>query len=414
MSLTWFIAKRYLLAPGSSGQASRRTGFVSFITAFSILGVTIGTAAVIIALSIINGFENEIKEKVFSFASHVQIIGFQNQPLSDYEKNVDLIKERIPDVLTVAPFVAKEAMIRVEDKVDGIVLRGIDPGNEVEATQRYLVEGRYFVKENAQPELVVGKKLSTKLGIRIGDKAVVFGLPRQRSENVGMIHPRAMVFQVVGIFESGMAEYDDIYAYTTIENAQKLFQMGNAIHGYEVLLRDMEKAATIGSEMQKLLGYPHYARTAAHLYRNLFAWIELQKKPAPIFLGLIIIVATVNIIGALLMLVLEKAHGIGVLKSIGARPSDIRGIFLLQGTLIGGVGVLLGDILAYALCWIQLTFKPLSLPSDIYFMSTVPILMRPEHFVVVSALVLFLCAAASLVPSRAAARLDPITTFRFS
>jgi lipoprotein-releasing system permease protein len=415
MTFSWFIAKRYL-------QATRKSGFVSFITGFSILGVTIGTAAVIVALSIISGFENEIKEKVFSFTSHVQVVGFQNLPLREYEQSLHIIKERIPDVVAIAPFVAKEAMIRAGDKVDGVLLKGIDPNNDLITVRGYLVEGRYLKGNQGEvrgqrpevSELVIGGKLAAKLGVSIGDKVVLFGLPRLSRSEAETLHPRAIMFQVVGIFESGMAEYDDIYVYSTLNDAQRLFQLGNTIHGFDIIASDLTRASSVGSEIQKLLGYPHYARTAAQLYRNLFAWIELQKKPAPIFLGLIIIVAAVNIIGALLMLVLEKAQGIGVLKSVGAAPSDIRTIFLLQGTVIAAIGIFLGNVLAYVLCWVQVTFKPLSLPSDIYFMNTVPILIRPEHFIIVSIVVLLLCVAASFVPSRAAAQLDPTTTLRFT
>lgn len=378
---------------------------------FSVLGVAIGTAAVIIALSIINGFEKEIKEKVFSFTSHVQIVGFQNRPLPYEAESIQRVREQVDGVRSISPFVAKEAMVRAGDNVDGIMLRGAGTDYLEGTIRRYLVEGRALSHDASAQEIVIGKKLSNRLGVHLGDRVTVFGLPGG-GRVVGQ--PRAMVFEVAGIFESGMSEYDDIYAFTSLLNAQKLFQLGNAVHGYDVVTNDVAKAEDIGAEIQQLLGYPHYARTAAQLYRNLFAWIELQKKPAPIFLGLIIAVAAVNIIGALLMLVLEKARGIGILKSIGARPSDIQAVFLLQGTLIGVVGIIAGNLLAYGVCWFQATFKPLSIPADIYFMNTVPILMRFENFIVVSAIVLALCVLAALIPSRSAARLDPITTLRFT
>ena len=405
MSYRWFIAKRYL-------RASRKTGFVSFITVFAILGVTIGTASVIIALSIINGFEREIKEKVFAFTSHVQVVGFQNQPLRNYRQSMTLVEQKIPEVVTMAPFVAKEAMVRYKERVDGIFLKGIDPTLDVQVSRRYLVEGRFLREDSGEAEAIIGRKLAGKLGIGLGETFVVFGIAIGREGTV--LQPRAMVFRVVGLFESGMSEYDDIYVYTTLDKAQNLFQTGESVLGFDVFLKDLSAAGVVAGEIQELLGYPCYARTAAQLYRNLFAWIELQKKPAPILLGLIIVVATVNIIGTLLMLVLDKVHGIGVLKSIGASAADIRRIFLLQGSAIATIGVALGNLLAYALCWIQSSFKPLSLPSDIYFMSFVPVMMQPMDFVVVSCVVLALCLLAAVLPSRAAARLDPITILRFS
>lgn len=406
MSYAWFIGRRYL-------QAGRREGFVSFITGFAVLGVTIGTAGVIVALSVLNGFEREIKEKVFSFTSHVQIVGFQNQPLRDYARSMESVRRNVPHVRAIAPFVAREAMMRAGDKVDGIVLKGIDARLDVNSTSRYLVEGDFLDAAESRPQAVIGRKLAGKLGIGLGSRVIVFGLPRGRGMELSAAQPRAMVFSVVGLFESGMAEYDDIYVFTSLQNAQKLFQLDDAVLGFDVLTDDLDQAPAVAMDAQKLLGYPHYARTAAQLYKNLFAWIELQKKPAPILLGLVVIVATVNIVGTLLMLVLGKTRDIGILKSIGATPRGIRRIFLIQGLVIGVLGVLLGNALAFGLCWFQLTMKPLSLPSDIYFMSTVPILMRYGNFVLVSAVILALCAAASLIPSLAASRLDPVRTLRF-
>jgi len=396
-------------------KASRRAGFASFITGFAILGVTIGTAAVIIALTILSGFEKEIKEKVFGFTSHVQVVGFQNQPLPEYRKSMQTLREKVPEITAIIPFVGKEAMIRAGDIVDGIFLRGIDPKlHDSASPNRYMIKGRYIANsESPTPEIVIGKKLADKMNVSVGDKAVVFGLSSQGSRDRMVAQPRAMVVQIVGVFESGMAEYDDIYVYTSLEHAQKLFQLSDAVLGFEIFLHDRAQAPAVASKIQTLLGYPHYARTADQLYRNLFAWIELQKKPAPIVLGLIIIVAVVNIVGTMLMLVLEKTRDIGILKSMGASYQGIRKIFFMQGAIIGCIGVVMGNGLAYMLCWIQLTFAPFSLPSDIYFMNRVPILLQPENFFLVTAIALGLCWLASVIPSRTAAKLDPILALRF-
>ena len=325
-----------------------------------------------------------------------------------------VVEQKIPDVAAIAPFVGKEAMVRYRDKVDGIYLKGIDPARDVRVYRRYLVEGRFLEDGSGEPEAIIGRKLARKLGIQPGEKFVAFGVPVNTGHAGVVPQPRAMVLRIVGLFESGMSEYDDIYVYTTLSNAQKLFQVGDAILGFDVYLKDLNKSASIAGEIQALLGYPHYARTASQLYRNLFAWIELQKKPAPILLGLIIVVATVNIIGTLLMLVLEKVHGIGILKSIGASARDIRRIFLLKGLVISIIGVVLGNAIAYGLCFVQLVFKPLSLPSDIYFMSFVPVMMEPGDFIAVSCIVMVLSLSAAMLPARAAARLDPVTILRFS
>ncbi len=402
MKYEWFIAKRHI-------SSNRRSGFISFITGFSIAGVALGTAALIITLSILEGFEKEIKEKVFGFMTHIQVQGFQGQPLLGYKNSIELVKEQVVGVSAIAPYVAKEAMIRAGDNVDGIFLKGIDIHNDINKIRSYIKEGEYLDKKTDSSVIVIGKKLARKLDISIGDKVIVFGLPKEGTS----FQPKVVVFKVIGIFESGMAEYDDIYAYTELMQAQKLFGFGDGITGYEVLVDSLPNASVIASEIQNLLGYPHYALTAAQLYRNLFAWIDLQKKPAPILLGLIIIVATVNIIGTLLMVVLERTQEIGSLKSIGASNKGIQKIFIIQGGFIAAIGVALGNILAFVLCFLQLELKFFSLPSDIYFMSTVPILLQWENFLLVTLLVIVLCLLSSIIPSRAAAKLDAVTTLRF-
>jgi lipoprotein-releasing system permease protein len=400
-----FIARRYL-------ESRHNQGFVSFITAIATIGVTLGTATLIIALSVLGGFEKEITEKVIGFTSHVQIIGFQNQPLKNAKENAARLESSFPVIQSVAPFVSREALIRSRDGVDGVLLKGLDPLQDNSIIPRYIVSGNYELarEQGGLPHLVIGKKLATKLGLDVGEKATIFGLGRGLEEG----HPRIMQFRVVGLYESGMAEYDDIYAFTSLQDAQILFQMPDAISGYDILLHSIDSAQAVAANATDLLGYPHYGRTVFENYRNLFSWIELQKKPVPIILGLIIVVATVNIIGTLLMMVLDKMRAIGVLASMGATRWGITWIFLRQGMTIALVGTVLGNLLALILCVAQLQFRFFSLPSDIYFMTSVPILLRPEYFVLVSAITIVLCLLTALIPARLASRLNPVNAIRFS
>lgn len=402
MSYKWFIAKKFI-------ASNRKSGFISFITGFSILGVTLGTAALIITLSILGGFEKEIKEKVFGFMTHIQVQGFQNQPLLNYQNNITLVKENIKGVKGISPFIAKEAMIRAGENVDGVFLKGIDVETDIMTLKKYIVSGNYLSLSPEIPEIVIGKKLAIKLNVNVNDKVIVFGLPVSESN----LQPKAQAFKVAGIFQSGMAEYDDLFAYTHLKNAQKLFSLDESVMGFDITVDTLDNAKLIAMEVQELLEYPHYARTAQQLYRNLFAWVELQKKPAPILLGLIVIVAVVNIIGTLLMIVLEKMSDIGVLKSLGMSKRGIQRIFLLQGLFISSIGIGLGNLLAYTLCYLQLRLQFFSLPSDIYYMSTVPILLQWENFAIVSFVVAILCLLTSLIPARAASNLDAITSLRF-
>ncbi|MGA9120525.1 MAG: ABC transporter permease [Bacteroidota bacterium] len=405
MAYPSFIALRYL-------RSRRNAGFFSFIAAIAVLGVALGTAALIIALSILGGFENEITEKVVGFTSHVQILSFQNQPLSDPEGTDRLILDSLSQVKSISPFVLREALIRSKEGVDGVLLKGVDPSNDNSTTRRYVVQGRYDLahEPGRQPNIVLGKKLASRLGLGIGDRATIFGIGRPSDEG----RTRVMQFVVSGIYESGMAEYDDAYAFTDLGSAESLFQMGSAVSGYDLLLTDIAQADVVADKVQDLLGYPYYGRTVYQTYRNLFSWIELQKKPIPIILGLIIIVATVNIIGTVLMMVLDKTREIGVLRSMGATKWGITRIFLRQGLTIALIGTGLGNALALALCLAQKEFHFFSLPSDIYFMTTVPILLRVQDFALVSGIAISLCLLSALLPARLAARVNPVSAIRFS
>jgi lipoprotein-releasing system permease protein len=404
LKFEWFIAKRYF-------KARRRSEFLSFISTFTIIGIALGTTALILTLSILDGFELEIKEKVIGFTSHIQVEGYQNKSFPNYRESLQKVKSTIPNVKSIVPYFAREGMIRSHEEVDGILLKGIDPTIDISMTKNLILKGRYLNSTAGNiPELVMGKKLANKLSVDIGDKVVIFGLPRGSTDQ---LQPRAMQGVVVGIYESGMAEYDDIYVYTNIENAQNLFQLGAAATGYDILVNDLTKVDETARDVQKELGYPHYARTVFQSYHNLFSWVELQKKMSPIMLSLIIIVATVNIIGTILMFVLEKTSAVGVLKSLGASPKSIGRIFLLQGMTIASSGIILGNILAFLIAWIQFKFRVMSLPSDIYYMTSVPIELRLQNFLLVTLAAYVLCLLTTILPARAASRLNTVDILRF-
>ncbi len=405
MSFELYILRRYI-------RSKREGGFISLITSIGMVGVMLGVAALIIALTILGGFEKEIKEKVIGFAAHVQVVGFQNQPLPDHTAAIERIHTEIPGVRAISPVISKEVIIRSKGYTEGVLLKGVDEVVDISATRKQIIGGKYDLNSgNGSPKLVIGKKLAGKLDLRVGDRATLFGIGGNLKS---LSTPIVRQFVVTGMYETGMAEYDDVYIYTSISAAQDLFQLEGRITGIEILVDDLSHTSLVANRIEELLGYPYYARTVQQLYRNLFSWIELQKKPTPVILGLIIIVAVVNIIGTLLMVVMEKTHQIGVLKSMGATSRSIRKIFVAEGLLIGVVGTALGNALAYGLSWLQLHEKLISLPAQIYFMSSVPILLRLEDFIAVSLISVFLCFLATLVPASLASRLQPITAIRFT
>ncbi|MBI2618815.1 MAG: ABC transporter permease [Ignavibacteriales bacterium] len=406
MEVSFFVARRFL-------RSRRNSGFISFITFFAVVGVALGVAALIITLSILQGFERTIKENVVSFTAHMQIYGFQSQALHDPASAIRKVQERFPQVDVMAPYVSREAMIRSQDAIDGVLIKGIDPTNDISAARQRLVDGSYDleVREDGVQTVLLGKRLAERLNVKIGDRVLVFALG---GYSLTLSQARVMQFVVTGFYETGMEEYDASYVYVHIGNAQKLFQFGKSISGFDVLVKDLSSLGTLVQEIPADLGYPYYARTMFQMYRNLFSWIELQKSQIPIILGLIIIVATVNVIGTLLMMVMEKIKDIGVLQTLGASRSTVSRIFLIQGMFIGVVGTMAGNVLAFVLCWIEMEYRVISLPSGIYYMTHVPIVLSWFNFALVSASALVLCYFCSFLPSRLAGHQDPVALLRFA
>lgn len=399
-----FLAKRFL-------QSYRSSGFLSFIASFTILGIILGTAALIITLAILDGFEKEIKEKIISFNSHIQIQDFQKRPLKNPEQLIKKLEDSIAGISVVIPFLQQESIIRFREQTDGLLLKGTDLHAMENIFKRYLIEGSIVPGSNLRNEpIIIGKKLAERLDVRIGDNVVIFGLSQRMQES---FQPRALRFSVIGIYESGMSEYDEIFGFTSLTANQRLFQLENAVNGYEIWVNDISNVDIIARRIQDFLGYPYYARTVFQSYRDIFEWVKLQKQLSPILLSLIVIVATVNIIGTILMYILEKTKAIGILKSMGAKRSTVRRIFMIQGITLAVVGIALGNILAYGLCWIQVKYKIFTIPSEIYLMSTVPVSLNIEHHLIVSIITFILCFFTTYLTSQSATRINPVSAIRF-
>ena len=405
MPISLFIALRYL-------RSRQHRGFISFITFIAVVGVTLGVAALIITLSVLGGFERTIKENVISFTAHLQLISFQNQLLPNPAGTMEIVLSEYPEVKNIAPFLSREGMIRSANGTDGVLIKGVDPRNDISAAKTRMVEGTYNLeqRERGLEGIILGRRLAQKLEVKLGDKVLLMSLG---GSSVSLSQTRVMQFEVRGLYETGMAEYDETYTYVNLKNAQRLFAVGPMVSGFDILVYDLDSVDNISRRLPERLGYPYYARTTYQMNRNLFTWIELQKKPIPIIIGLIIIVATVNIIGTLLMMVMEKGKEIGILRALGTDRKRLTGIFLAQGMFIGVVGVILGNVIAFVLCWLELHYRIISLPSGIYFMTHVPIDLNAINFALVSVLALVMCFLSSIIPSRIAARRDPIRMIKF-
>ena len=406
MSFPWFISKKYVF----SKKGSR---FINFISIISIIGITLGVTTLIISLCVLNGFEKTLTDKIVDFDSHIQITSFTST-LPNQENALPKLENYLKDFNpSITPFASKLVIISSKKSKEGINLIGISPDSPRPGFIKDIVKGDFALNNVKVNPIIIGKKLADKLFLNVGDETTIFSLKNDQIPSLENL-PNIEKFKVTGIFESAMTEYDDTYAYTNLSIAQKLFSIGDKITGYNIKLGKISKIDSLTYFLGKKLRYPHRVRSIYQLHRNIFTWIELQKKPIPIALGLIIIVAVFNIIGTLLMVVLEKTNSIGVLKSLGAKKNQIVKIFIIQGILLALAGILFGNILATILMELQLEFNIITLPSSVYFMSKVPILMKPEIFIVVSLITFFLCIVASAIPSFVASRIRPVDSLRFN
>ena len=403
MYFPWFIAKKFIF----SRKDSR---FINLITGISVLGIALGVATLVIAICVLRGFEKTITDKIVDFDSHIKITSFRTV-LPDYHKVLPVIESELQDYQPiVTPFASKLVIVSSKKTKEGLNLTGIEVKGQKPSFIKNIVQGEFDLNEK---NIVIGRKLADKLFLKPNDQLTVFALKRDQipsPENV----PNIEKFKVAGIFESGMANYDDSYAYISLESAQKLFDIGDNITGYNIKLGDISKIDSLTRHLGEKLRYPHAVRSIYQIHRNIFTWIELQKEPIPLILALIILVAVFNIIGTLLMIVLEKTNAVGVLKSIGAKRKQIIFIFLIKGAMLGLGGIILGNMLGFILMKIQIELDIIKIPSSVYFMSKVPFLITYETFMLISLFTFGLCIAASLIPSVIASRIKPITALRFS
>lgn len=404
MLFPFYISKKYIF----SKKDSR---FLNFISSIAIIGIALGCAALIIALSILGGFENTLVNKMVDFDSHIQILSTQSI-LPDYRFNTRKIEYTLDKNLAeLNPYAAKLAIIGNKRLKEGIIIKGILFSKPNNFLKKNLTEGKYDLLSDSS--IIIGKKLANKLSVKTGDKLTVFALKNDKipsAENM----PNIKKYIVTGIYESGMSEYDDLTAYCNLSSAQDLFNLGDNITGYDIKLKDISSINTTAASLAAILDKPHYIRTIYQTHRNIFTWIEMQKKPVPLVLGLIIIVAVFNIISTLLMMVMEKTNAIGILKSLGANKKKIVSVFLIHGVFISLAGVILGNSLAFIITYLQLKFSIISLPSSVYFMSTVPIKLSLYNFVIVSCITFALGVVASVIPSIIASKIQPINALRFN
>ncbi len=407
MKLPLFIANRYI-------HSKTDSKLISLISAITIVGIAIGVAVLIIALTILDGFENTVREKITNFNSHIVVSGFSGKNLPDNPIIIKEIENQLnPYCEEITPYISKNCIIRSKQNSEGIVVTGVTEKYHESELKKYITAGEMsFEEKDGLAGILIGETLAEKLLLKVDDKVLIFSLKGDKMPTFNN-PPAIQQYRVSGIYKSGMAEYDDMKAYVSFKEAGTLIDNSHIISGYNIKLNDITKIDSLSNSLQDYFSYPYYARSVFQQFQHIFTWLELQRKPIPLILGLIILVAVFNIVGTILMIVLERTQAIGILKSMGARRNQILQIFVIQGVYLSFIGIVIGNALAFLLSWLQISFELVSLPASVYYLSTVPITIDPWNYLIVSVIAFALSVVSAFIPSYIAAKIQPLSAIRF-
>ena len=404
-----FISLRYL-------KTKKRYGTVSLNTFISVAGVVIGVATSIITLAVMTGFQGYFRDKILSAMPHIVVMEFTGTGVKDQQALQDKI-EKVPHVLATTPFIYGQSMLTAQDRMQGVVVRGIDPKAEPTVTDlaKNMTSGTLSDLETGRgklPGIIIGEDLARKLGVSVGDTITMVN-PLGGEESAMGIIPKMKKFVIVGLFDAGMYDYNTTFVYIAIPAAQKFFEMPGRISGIQVRIDDVYQAGAISSAIQKAAGYPYITRNWMEQNKNFFSALLLEKIGMSLILFVIIIVASFNIIGTLTMIVMEKSREIAILKSMGASSRSIVKIFMFAGLAIGMVGTALGVIIGYSAVTVLTKTDVITLPKDVYQVSHLPLSISGFDILFISLTALGISFLATLYPAWQAAKQDPVEVLRY-
>ncbi|MFC1843390.1 lipoprotein-releasing ABC transporter permease subunit [Thermodesulfobacteriota bacterium] len=420
MGYEWFISLRYL-------KAKRRQGFISLISIISVAGVAVGVMALIVVLAVMTGFTDSLREKILGINSHIVVQRLGNG-INNYQKISDTILQT-DGVIAATPYTYSQTMISVPDASSGAIVRGIDPttANNVLSLNSQLIRGSVIdLEKDSAPEnepksdisksmilpgIILGKELARNLRVDINDKIRLFS-PSGPLTPMGVI-PKIKTCRVVGIFDTGMYEYDSSLAYISLATAQDFLDLDQNVHGLELKVDDIYKASEIAAELEKKLGFGYIVKDWISMNKNLFSALKLEKTAMFIILALIVLVAAFNIISTLIMVVMSKGKDIAILKSMGATSRGIMRIFVYEGLVIGLTGTVLGVTGGLALCEILSKYQFIKLPSDVYPITTLPIKVLPMDVTLVAISAALITLLATIYPSWQASKIEPAVALRY-
>lgn len=409
MNFELFVCLRYL-------RATRKKGFLSLISLISVAGVTVGVMALIIVIAVMTGFGEEFRDKILGVNSHIVVQKFGGS-MKGYNEALATIANH-PEVIGATPYVYGQSMITTGSSGSGCVVRGIDPesAGKVLSLPDQLKYGDGLqsllpLSPGDPPGIIIGVQLAKQLQVHMGDRLRLLS-PSGPLSPMGII-PRIKSCQVTGIFETGMYEYDSTLVYIDLATAQNFFNTPGEVHGIEVIIKDIDQAARVATELKKSLGDTFLVKDWMAMNYNLFSALKLEKTAMFIILTLIVLVAAFNIISTLIMVVMEKNKEIAILKAMGATAKQILRIFIYEGLFIGISGTLLGLGGGLGVCELLSRYKFIELPSDVYPISTLPIKVLPLDVSMIALAAVLITLAATIYPSWQAAKVEPSSSLRY-
>ncbi len=403
---------KYIAEKVTSGKGKSR--FVWFVRIAALLSVMLGSMALILSLSVLEGFDDKLHENAIKFSSHISIKTFNRTPIYNYHEVMNTLRDNYSDLEAMAPVIEREGLVRTKTYTDGVVIRGMQPGLDITSLEENLKEGHFAFSSDSAREAIIGVPLANKLNVKPGDKIILYTLKNAGLSAGAIPDARISRFKVRGLYRTGMSQYDETYIFIPMKSAAGLYRIPPAqATSIDIMLKNPEEAISVSRHMDDQLGFPYFTETVYEKHSAIFSWIELQKQPIPIVLALISIVAVLNIITTLLVIVVEKTRTIGILRSLGMKGSQIVSIFVFRGTMTGFIGTISGSLLAFILCLIQQKYEIISLKGEIYFLDAIPISMSPWHFVIVIGVSVFMAFLATFIPALIAVRISPARALRF-
>lgn len=405
MKFETYLAFRYFKGTRKGAK------FLSFIKIMAITGVAIGSAGLLIALSIVHGFKSTINDKILGFAPHITITTYTDNPLYRAD-TLYSFTQRFEGVESSQIVSEGQVMIQTKDDITGTILKGISDAS-IQNLQDYITEGTFDIgiQESGLPGIVLGHQITQQLQAELGSVITVYTIKGAPSI---VNSPEIQQFELTGTYQTGIDFFDGLYGICDFQYTIPLFGLEeNWGHGVEIKLTDSKTLMLTYQAMDDILPFPYLLEPITYKYGNIFEWVELQENMIPLVISVMIIVAAFNLIGAVLMMVLERTRDIGILKTIGGRSLLIRRVFLMEGLMVASIGLIAGIFISLLFAWLQAEYHLIPLSEENYYMSYAPVEPHLFDFLITTVITLVLCALASWIPARIAAKTDPLKVIAY-